>query len=104
GGVGIVDDKADGRVLGAGRIVKERASTGSCVIVALVLKKGPSTYSGIVVADVVAEKGKTTKGSVLAASCEAKEGVSSLSRVYAGIAAVRRRANRLRCGRKREEG
>src|SRR5438093_1804503 len=104
GGVGSEGGKTGGRVLDTGRIVKESASTSSRVIVGLVLEKRASTYSGVVVADGVAKKGKATKGRVLAASCKAKEGVSSLSRVIARIAAVRCRANCLRCGRKREEG
>jgi hypothetical protein len=86
-------------------VVEKRLKTLRCVVVAGGVEiEGIKTHRRIVAAGAVAIGRLPTKGRVVNAGCELEERVGSLSRVPVRIAAVRRRANRLRSGQKRKAG
>src|SRR5689334_7910203 len=85
----------------AGCIAAERRVTNGRVMLSRRgFRQGDKTVGRVVNSGCVVEERLKTNGVVCDAGCKAEEGISSLSRVEARIAAVRGRNNRSHCGRK----
>src|SRR5467141_3916723 len=91
----------NGRVMVSGRGFRQRGKTIGRVVESRCVRKKCSPTSGRVfeAGGVVKERVKTN-GRIRGAACKAEEGIRSLSRVKARIAAVRGRDNRSHYGRK----
>src|SRR5882672_12568689 len=85
----------------AGCIAAERLVTSGRVMLS---RRGSrqrgKTIGRVVDSGCVVQERLKTNGVISDAACKAEEGISSLSRVEARIAAVRGRDNRSHCGRK----
>src|SRR5947208_6695891 len=91
-----------GCVVAAGGVAVEWAKTDGRVAVAVIARKRPPTTRRVEVAGSVEVHGLISKRCVVSAGCKAKQGLCALSRIPAGIAAIRWRDNCLRCLRKRK--